>query len=146
MIEVGESSTQRWRVDSARWLSSSHRRLVSEPDRVVEGTTGQRAALLYGVAEVRMNYCVANLAIVGGDPREPQVLFRAPDFQCEASGVHWHAEDRFLTVHVPMSKKGFWRVRYVVAPCVFDLANRTFTFIPLSNSSYIQVARSNDGW
>jgi hypothetical protein len=89
---------------------------------------------------------VARLAILGGDPLRPQVLFRRPDFQCEVAGVRWHTDDRFLTVNVGMSQKKIWRTDYVVSPCVFDLATRTFTFLPLSNTSHQHLVRLNDGW
>ena len=76
---------------------------------------------------------------------KPEVLFRPSDFACE-EGAWWHAEDRFLVVRATLSSKTFWRTRYAVPPCVFDLTNRTFTLVPVPNSHYIYLARSHEGW
>ena len=93
-----------------------------------------------------MCYEMARLAILGGDPHHLTVLFRPPGFYCEADGVRWHGEDRFLVVRVPMGKKRFLRTDHALAPCAFDLANRTFTLVPLRYAGYVGLARSDDGW
>ena len=148
MTDAGETSTQRWTVDTMPWLTPIERQRVWDADRAIEGITGKVAALLYGILEARMMYYVAHLAILEGDRHIPQVRFRPADFWCEEDGVDWHSNDRFLVVRVPLSKKRFWRTDYAVAPCVFDLSNQTFTFVPLpiGKTYFSRLARSDDGW
>lgn len=143
---IQEGSNSKWKFDAEQW-DSDRQMWPYVRDLVFESPSGQLAAVIYSIVELRMMWEVGSLSILHGNPIKPDCLFRPANFACmgfDNKSAAWLQNDQYLSVRAFMYDRETNRLE--VPFCLLDLTARTYTYYPIMNSCIASIQVENGQW